>query len=428
MPIKARHTDLWKGSSQPISTKSSTSYLSETRDEILSLCESNELDHLRGSGDFLWKVINESLAYGEISYQLWWNTTGSVLAGLLHEAGYHVTAQCEILLFYFLIVVPQLGPHPRALRGLLPWKSFMTDEHTPIELSWEWGLGEKSPMVRLSIEPIRLDAGTSPDPLNEYATNQVIDGFLHMFPSTELNLFHFYSKELLTYRLEHGDNDTALTTAGHQSRSFVAFDFSKPGPMLKAYFLPIFKARETGQSTLAIISQAIDKLAKREGLKFPGHDFLSDYLQTSSEGLGLQAEIFSIDCLSPALSRMKIYLRSQSTSFESIRANMTFGGKLKQRGLQKGIVELENLWRMVLLPARHANANEELPCKSHRTAGILYYYEIRPGHLFPTPRVYIPVRHYGENDMAIAKGLVSYLKSRGQEGFTGQYLKFLQTN
>ncbi len=427
MIVKASRCKSGNDSSQSISTPPTTLYLFKTREEILTLYRNTDVNHLQGSGDLLWSVMSKVLKHEETSAQLWWKSTGSLLATLLYEAKYSVTAQCDILLFYFLILAPQLGPHPQALRGCSSWKSFMTDDNIPIELSWEWGLRDKSPLVRLSIEPIGLDAGTPQDTLNEFATNAVVDNFQRIYPRTDLSLLHYFSKELLTYNVERGDNEKAWTTADHQSRSFLAFDFGETTPMLKAYFLPIFKAMETGQSTMALISQAIDKLSKLEGLKFPNYEILCEYLRTSTQGSKLQAEMFSIDCVSPASSRMKIYVRSQSTSFDSIRANMTLDGKLRQRHLDKGMVELEKLWKMVLLPAQFATANEELPRKDHRTAGILYYYDIKPRQAYPIPRLYIPVRHYGETDTAIAMGLTRYLKTRGQDKTATHYLKALRT-
>lgn len=405
-----------------------SSHVTEIRDKLLSLCKSNEADDLRGSAERLWTVMCKHLEHEEMNAQFWWTTTGSLLAVLLHQAKYRITAQCEILLFYFLVVAPELGPRPDSSGKFSKWKSFMTDESMPIELSWEWGLGDSAPTVRLSIEPIGLDAGTPQNPLNQHATTHIVDNVRRLFPHTELRLFHHFSRELVSYNREHEDNDTASGAAGHQSRSFVAFDFGTTGTMLKAYFFPVFKARETGQSTLALISRAVARVAKLEGLQFPGYDLLSDYLRTSPEGAGLDAEMFSVDCVSPASSRMKVYLRSRSTSFASVRANMTLGGRLdERRGLDKGIAELEKLWEMVLLPARRADADGELPRNAHRTAGVLYYYDVRPDELVPTPRLYIPVRHYGRSDAAIAEGLVRYLKTRGQDETTGRYLEALRT-
>lgn len=426
MLIEPIYCESWNEPPAFLSVKAWSLCVTEFRDHILGLCDSNEVNSLGNSGSDLWEVVRKRLRHQETNAQFWWSTTGPLLATLLREASYHISAQFEILLFYFLFIVPELGPRPDSFGRFAQWESFMTDENMPIELSWDWGLGGTSPTVRLSMEPSGLDAGTPEDPLNEHATHRIVDKFWRTFPSTDLSLYHHFSKELLTYNIENEINDAALTTAGHRSRSFVAFDFGQTGIMLKAYFFPVFKAREAGQSSIALISQAIAKLAKVEGLRFPGYDCLSDYIRTSPIGSGFQAEMLSIDCVSPVSSRMKLYLRSQSTSFDSVRANMTLDGKLKQQDLEKGILELEKLWKLVLFPVQTGHPNEELPHKAHRTAGLLYYYDIGPGRSYPTPRLYIPVRHYGRNDSVIVEGLVSYLKTRGQDGMGAQYLKVLR--
>ena len=394
-------------------------------DRIVALHESNEPNTLQGSADSLWNVMFKTMKHEEENAQFWWTTTGRLLAILLHQAKYPVTTQCNILLFYFSFLVPELGCRPDFLGRFIHWKSFMADSNMPLELSWEWDPEDKSPTVRLSIEPIGLDAGTPTNALNEFATTHLIENIQRNFMSADLRLFYYFSKELLSYNLGHPD--TASTAAAdHRSRSFLAFDFGRTSIMLKAYFLPAFKARESQVSTLALISQAIAGLAKL-GLHFPGFEFLTDYIRMSKEGSRLETEMFAIDCVTPASARMKVYLRSQSTSFTSILSNVTLGGKLRQYNLDTGIAELEKLWKCVLLPARNASADEELPHKAHRTAGILYYYEIKPDQLMPTPRVYIPVRHYGQNDTAISKGLVQYFKTRGQDETSDRYLKAIQT-
>lgn len=56
---------------------------------------------------------------------------------MMDLAGYAKEAQRRSLLFYFLYIAPSLGR--RTSRGGQPtgWKSFMTDDPTPVELSWD---------------------------------------------------------------------------------------------------------------------------------------------------------------------------------------------------------------------------------------------------------------------------------------------------
>lgn len=73
---------------------------------------------------------------------------------MLGMADYTTESQYRNLLFYLYYVVPELGVRPGDYKQPSQWKSFMTDDHTPVELSWSWSCGDKPSVVRFSIEPI----------------------------------------------------------------------------------------------------------------------------------------------------------------------------------------------------------------------------------------------------------------------------------
>ena len=146
-------------------------HLREAQNVLLSLHSLMEDDSLRYSSNALWKVLKKNLVHDEINAQSWWITTGSLLPILLQKANYQFEAQCNILLFYFALIAQGLAPS-LGLFGRFPrWKSLMTDDGTPLEMSWEWGLGDSPPIVRLSIEPIGLTVGTTQDLPNQFTTN-----------------------------------------------------------------------------------------------------------------------------------------------------------------------------------------------------------------------------------------------------------------
>lgn len=142
--------------------------------------------------------------------------------------------------------------------------------------------------------------------------------------------------------------------------------------MLKAYFIPTFKAEELGIPTMVLITKAIQGLSESSKLGFPSLGILPRFLVTS-EGSALKAEILAIDCIDPAESRLKIYMRTQSTSFSSVREIMTLGGLLDDSILDHNLEELRTLWNLVFSQADDPAQDVELPPKDHRTAGILYY-------------------------------------------------------
>jgi len=201
----------------------------------------------------------------------------------------------------------------------------------------------------------------------------------------------------------------------------------KPGgTMLKAYFIPTFKAMMLGRSTWDIIVLAIQKLPGYSPLAFRGFVILQTFLMNHSQNSDLEAEIFAIDCVAPAESRLKIYMRSRSTSFAAVKNVMTLGGLLDKPALAQNLEELHELWKLVFSEEHGCSAHEELPAKDHRTAGTLYYFDIKQGKAHPGVKVYLPVRHYGRSDLAIANGLRAFLKRRGHGARASNYLQALE--
>lgn len=298
----------------------------------------------------------------------------------------------------------------------------MTDHFTPIELSWEWGREGDNPTVRFSFEPIGRLAGTPSDTLNRYAATQVMHRYHHLVEGCDMRLFNHFSRELLSY---NGSSDAAedyFDLQGHKSRSSLAVEFGEQDMMVKAYFFPIFKARESGKSAWTITSEAIQSLPDYCPSTFLSLSSLENFLKTSPEGSRLVTEIFAIDCVRPAASRMKIYMRSRSTSFDSVRSTMTFNGMLEDPHLDQGLEKLHSLWKLVFLQGCVTTLREI----DHRTAGLLYYFDLKQGRKLPGVKVYLPVRHYGADDLSVFKGLAAYLRMRQRDCFTDNYLEALR--
>ena len=372
-----------------------------------------------------WVTINYQLKHDDYNTRRWWQTTGLALASLLQKAGYSRQSQLQHLLFYYSQVAPILGAAPDIRDKADGWKSFMTDSFTPIEVSWDWGCGVQSPTIRYSFEPIGRHAGAGKDPLNRNAALSFIHQFKEKFSETNLLWYEHFSKELAIYKSASEKRHNDETLEEHQSRIFFAFDLAEGNMMLKAYFFPLFKAALTGKSNLAVIADAIASLPGHPS--FPAFVVLQDYLTTTEAGSMLEVEILSIDCGEPAKSRLKVYVRSRATSFRSVRVTMTLGGLLDEPGHERGFQELLHLWKLVLGKKKDFYESDDLPHVSHRTAGILYYFDFRAGQGLPEAKVYLPVRHYGQNDLGIALGLKTYLESRDQGILAFQYVEALRS-
>ena len=288
----------------------------------------------------------------------------------------------------------------------------MTDDGTPVELSWDWGWKVSAPSVRYSVEPIGRYAGTLADPRNEYAGISLMQKLQRLLPETNLEWFDYFAGEFLVF-----EPPTSSQTGSeeHESRFFTAYDTNESNVAVKAYFLPAFKAAQEGQTKLQAISNAIVGMPNYKASEYASFHMLREYMEDAPQQHSLEAEIFAIDCMDPLDSRLKVYVRSRSTSFETIKATMSLGGKLGDARMAEGLSELQELMRLVLgLGDDQYAPHLQLPETEHRTGGILYYFEIRPGKKTLVPKIYIPVRHYAKNDYAVLDGLDQYLTARNQ--------------
>lgn len=119
----------------------------------------HERDHFNSSA---WSRVDSEIADPRNAHhRFWWSKhTGHVLAVLLEKAGYSQELQYRDLKFFATVIVPHLGASLEpSVENHSQWHSFMTDDGTPVELSWDWGTSDGPPMIRYSIEPVGLHAG-----------------------------------------------------------------------------------------------------------------------------------------------------------------------------------------------------------------------------------------------------------------------------
>ena len=362
--------------------------------------------------------VRHSLSYHE---RYWWRTSGYALAVLLSHAGYSSRAQYQNLEFFVVVVVPRLGAAQKPSLHEKPWKSFMTDDGNPIELSWDWHTETKSPTIRYSIEPVGLLAGTPIDPENRYAASEFRQALLRSRVGANFEWYDHFNEQF--------DCHNANTSAreGHSSQSFFAFDLADSGITSKAYFFPGFKARAKGQTSITVISQAIatapyctpDKLRALSIFQ----EFVTGFLKPMPE-----VDMLAIDLVDPMASRLKIYFRIRETSFSSVLYTMTLGHRIRTPELVQGLRDLKRLWDAVL-ERKGFTEDAPLPNIDHRTAGILFNVEFHLGSAVPKVKIYIPVRHYASSDKKIMHGLSEYLYHNNPQSrrYTPDYIHALDT-
>jgi DMATS type aromatic prenyltransferase len=337
--------------------------------------------------------------------QHWWNSSGYALSILFDKAGYSSSSQYDLLCF-FQSLTRFLGP--ARVDGKNTWNSFMTDDHNPIELSWDWRTGGKPPKIRLSIEPVGRYAGTERDPNNSKAAKDFRRRLPELVPSTNMAWLAHFQRQLSV------GEETVDAATGHSSKEFYAFDLDENGSIIsKAYLFPAYKAGVTGLSSLDIVSEAIKSAPESTLDKIQAlaifRDFASDP-QLSS----LEIELLAIDLVQPAESRFKIYFRIRDTSFASFRHVMTLGNRIVDSPEQgRGLADMEQLYKTLFIPSEFESQWDEhmqLPATNHRTGGFLYFAEFKYGSKWPKVKAYLPVRHYSSSEEATFSALGHYLR------------------
>ena len=121
-----------------------------------------------------WTALGAQLVPSNEDAAFWWQMTGSSLALLLQQADYDLESQHQSLLFHFDHVVSRLGARPTSEGLPNGWKSFATDDYSPIEYSRSWGSEQASPKVRYTFEAIGPAAGSTSDPFNQMPSVDIV--------------------------------------------------------------------------------------------------------------------------------------------------------------------------------------------------------------------------------------------------------------
>lgn len=342
---------------------------------------------------------------------LWWNATSEILWNLLVSGQYDLRQQTSAMMFYHTYFVPNLGPFPIEENQPPQWKSYMTDDFSPIEFSWNWGnaQGDVDRRVRFSIEAINKQSGTITDPWNQKATIDLVNRLEVDVPEINVEWFRRLLKDFTASKDVFSDGFLSrFDPQQPRSSLFMAFEMRDKMPVVKLYMMPFARAMETSRTESAIILESLASFAQE--FEWSSLQGLVRDLDLKSKLLGLDPFMIAFDCVSPQKSRMKIYARCPDIRLASVMEIMSiYEDKSK---IAKGLEELRMLWNLVFSCGDQGQAGH-LPYKSHVTSGILYYFEVRPGSSKVTTKVYLPVKHYAKDDFSVAKGLQTFFNKRG---------------
>jgi tryptophan 7-dimethylallyltransferase len=338
------------------------------------------------------------------------------------KSQYDIAHQYQHLLFIYRYVLPGLGPRPSS-SGQPQWYSFMTDDFTPLEISVNFH--DSKATVRFGFEPAGHLAGTEQDPGNRQAAQRYLSSLgPEVLPSVNLNWYQHFSRDLLVAP----DNIAAilakLPTNEHQTQNMFAYGFRAGQTPMQAYIMHLLKSLETGKSEARLVCDSVLKLDNIKAPLAPALALVEAYIAAHED---LRLEALAFDCNDPRDSRIKFYLRTPHTSLRQVLDVYTLGGRLKDETTQAGIKILRELWPLLLDVPADYQEDDPLPKSSHRTSGFLFNIHIRPGKTYPEPQVYIPVKHYGKSDMAVAEGLATYFRRQGWSDLADSYAKDLRS-
>ncbi|KAL1872508.1 hypothetical protein Plec18167_006626 [Paecilomyces lecythidis] len=355
----------------------------------------------------------------EIDSRFWDACVGDAFRTLMGGAGYDAATLDANLKFCSQSVAPYLGSRPT--RGQPPqWKSFMTDDFSPLEYSWSW---DGTPTIRYSFEPIGPLAGTRLDPYNHKAPMQYVDRLRHSLPGADWRWFDHFAREFYQDSTSASRELLASGEGSSASSMFVGFDLTRDGLVCKMYFVPV-KAEQTGQSRLTVLEDAVRGLPNYHQLA--AYSYLENFLRRQERDMPQQIIGVAVDCIDPSLAKLKVYFRSPTTTFASVIDTLTAGGTISTWN-DSALEELRALWSLVFGLPPNFSDDQELPWKSHETSGVLYNFDIKIGNRQPETKVYIPVRHYSHNDRVIAEGLVEFLRRhRGHTQYDDNFLRTLE--
>lgn len=357
-----------------------------------------------------YRILSDCLSFLSEDHRYWWRTTAKVIADLLEKTGYDINDQYLYLSFYYRYIIPSLGPRP-VHEGQAFWKSFLTDDFSPVEPSWNWDGGKST--IRFGVEPISAWAGTYVDPFNQLMVKEMMNNIAPVSKGLDMEWFQKFEDELFIAPGDAGIILAQLPPGEHMTQSFIAFDCEGGNATAKAYFFPILKSILTGRSSADVIYDAIGKLHTDSLSLLPSLAVLQDFIASFPPDNRPRVEMAAIDCVEPSKSRIKIYVRIPHTAMNKVCDAYTLGGRLTSPSVQTGVKVLKELWPLLLHVPEGLSDDDELPSNSHRTAGTIFNFEIRPGGKFPEPKIYVPVKHYAKSDMAIAKGLSKFFALKG---------------
>ena len=350
----------------------------------------------------------------------WWNTSGSDLANMLHEANYPEEVQRHFLSYYRDNICPLLGGRPDSTST----KSGVGWDGNPLEYSFELKGSMKSKSVRFVVDLTELRPTDGSQPLSMANTQKVVDALAEKTPGFDDTWYRVLKKWFVYSHLSPSEQQALIAKAGQQTSVIVGFDIypritdpeSLP-VMGKVYFPPCYVAADKGITRWQAVRQAIQQLPDVKSYPniLRSTDIINDYLSDKPEAWQMGTRYLATDLVAPAKARFKVYMRCFGTTFDEIWDYYTLGGRIpdldddKQKfrdlmDLVSGTTYAETRSKSQMDVQRFTSATQKLTA---------IYFAISTDNPYPAPKLCVYPANFAPDDGVIARGLDTWLNKYG---------------
>jgi DMATS type aromatic prenyltransferase len=142
-------------------------------------------------------------------------------------------------LFHARYIISSLGPAPQKSQPYSQWRSYVTDDFSLLEYSWNQGHPTSPSRIRYSIETIGSAAGTEKDPYNRLKTAELRRDIERLCPGLDWSWYELL-ENVFCEPVEHlkGRSATNRSYKSSSSSAFLPF-WANIHIGVKAYFGPV---------------------------------------------------------------------------------------------------------------------------------------------------------------------------------------------
>nr|Q15FB3.1 RecName: Full=Indole diterpene prenyltransferase ltmF; AltName: Full=Lolitrem B biosynthesis cluster 2 protein F [Epichloe festucae var. lolii]ABF20224.1 aromatic prenyl transferase [Epichloe festucae var. lolii]AGN73079.1 aromatic prenyl transferase [Epichloe hybrida]AVA32104.1 IdtF [Epichloe hybrida] len=305
------------------------------------------------------------------------------------------------------LVLPNLGPRPSNATG----PSYLTRSGSPIMLSLNTTSSKNC--VRYCWEILGATGASNDDPLAVQVAKDVVASL-----SATFRLSTKWSETLLSnFAVTPDQARQVINMLPEWIQGFVpegmecdfpkripfamtSFDLNGSNVAMKLYVNPRVKEILTGTPSSDLVWEFLRNLTPE--MKPRAVDLLERFITDNSGPSAI--ELVGIDCVDDAHlsnARVKLYVHTMSSSFNTVKNYVTLGGAIWDEQTQKGLGILQSIWHLLLQEPEGISDNgfdKPVNDSSMLCQKLYFSFELRPGTDFPQVKTYVPTWNYLRTD------------------------------